>query len=263
MLETLEVPIDQVDVPKIQHIRLQRDDPALEDLARSLTRHGLMNPITVRAIGDRFELIAGSRRLRAAKIAGWNEIRVTLLDVEDDAAQALTLTENIQRLELTPIEQAVAIQAIIDADDPPMDELRRRLGKSENWINERLALLRWPASLQQAVHAGDLKLTVASILARVPNEETRETLTAQAIANGINARTASLWLQQEQAHVQISAPPQETAVPEPAPSQAYITRVICACCKAPTELNQTSNLILCSGCVGMMNAASQQIQQSS
>ncbi len=260
MIETLNVPIDHVDIPDIQRIRLERDDPGLDDLARSLQRHGIMNPITVRAVSGRYELIAGSRRLRAAKIAGWDEIRVTVVDATDDAARALTLTENIQRLDLTPIEQAVAIQSMIETDDPPMDELRRRLGKSEGWINDRLNLLRWPASLQQAVHTGELKLSVASILARVPDEDARETLTAQAIANGINARTASLWLQQEQAHAPISAHPQETPISESAPTQAYETRVICACCKEATPLPQTSNLIMCSNCVGMVNAASEQIR---
>lgn len=263
MTDPNTVPIDLIDVPDVQHIRLVRDDPGLDDLARSLTRHGLMNPITVRVVGERYQLIAGNRRLRAAKIAGWSDIRVTVLDVNDTDARDLTIIENLHRLDLTPIEEAVAIQAIIDIDDPPMDDLRRRLGKTENWINSRLALLRWPPSLQQAVHSGDLKLSVAAILARVPGEEARETLISQAIANGINARTASLWLQHENAQ----APVQATSQPDQAEpvqlNQAYITRVVCACCKAPTPLPETSNLILCSGCVAMVAAASQQIQQSS
>ncbi len=262
MLETISVPIDQIDVPKTQHIRLQRDDPALDGLARSLTRHGLMNPITVRAVDERYELIAGSRRLRAAKIAGWVEIPITVLEATDDDARDMTLIENVQRLDLTPIEEGVAVQAIIDTDDPPMDELCRRLGKSENWINGRLALLRWPPSLQQAVHTGDLKLSVASILARVPNPDTRENLTAQAIANGINARTASLWLQQEQAHAPVRAAPETDQAAPVQVNQAYETRVICACCKVPTALPQTSNLIMCSNCVAMVNAASEQLAQS-
>lgn len=261
MIETISVPIEHVDVPEIQRLRMQREDPGLDDLARSLTRHGLLNPITVRAVGERYELIAGSRRLRAAKIAGWTEIRITVFDADDHDARDLTIIENLQRLDLTPIEEAVAVQAIIDTDDPPMDDLRRRLGKSENWINGRLALLRWSSSLQQAVHLGELKLSVASILARIPNADTRETLTAQAIANGINARTASLWLQQEHAQAPVQAAPEPDQAAPVQVDQAYVTQVVCACCKQPTALPQTSNLIMCSNCVAMVNAASEQIQK--
>jgi ParB family chromosome partitioning protein len=131
----------------------------LEELAASLSQHGMVQPIVVRPIngaGERYEIIAGERRWRAAQIAGLHEVPVNVLDVSDREALELAIVENVQRTDLNPIEEARGYQALIEEFDYPQATLGERIGKSRVHVTNTLRLLRLPQPVLDMLQAGTI-----------------------------------------------------------------------------------------------------------
>lgn len=140
-----DIPIDLID-PDLDQPRTHFDLAALEDLSRSMDGSGLASPVLVRPVGDRFILVHGERRWRAAKSLGWETIPATIRDLDPDTAHWLALVENVQRSDLTPIEEALAFKVRLD-QGITQTELGRRIGKSQSYIAHKLRLLTLPAPL--------------------------------------------------------------------------------------------------------------------
>jgi ParB family chromosome partitioning protein len=131
----------------------------LEELANSLRQHGMVQPIVVRAAGgrnERYEIIAGERRWRAAQIAGLHEIPATVLDVSDRQALELAIVENVQRADLNPIEEARGYQALIEEFGYTQADLGATIGKSRVHVTNALRLLRLPESVLRLLESGQL-----------------------------------------------------------------------------------------------------------
>ena len=136
--------------------RMEFDESELDTLSASLQTHGLLQPIVVRQVGERFQVIAGERRLRAAIRAGWSEVPVHLLTVDDRQMAELALTENIQRVDLNAIEKATAFMRYLEVYSSTHDELAKRLELDRSTVTNLLRLLELPEKLQAAVRKGDL-----------------------------------------------------------------------------------------------------------
>ena len=119
------IPLLQIDVPEQQRIRAEHNPEALTELAHSLERHGQLQPIVVAQDAERFTLIAGGRRLAAAKQLGWASISAVVHDQDALDRQPSTLAENLHRAQLSPIEEAAAVKEIIDDEDPDIDALAK------------------------------------------------------------------------------------------------------------------------------------------
>jgi ParB/RepB/Spo0J family partition protein len=129
------------------------DTAALQELADSMTATGQAVPITVKPAGDRFVIVTGERRWRAAQLLGWSTIRADVQDIDAATAQWQTLVENIQRAGLTPIEEAHAFQRLVDAGHT-QTEIARRIGKTQSYVAQKIRLLRLPAGVQEMLDAG-------------------------------------------------------------------------------------------------------------
>src|SRR5438128_5449026 len=140
----LTVPIHEI-VPNPEQPRRQFDEEALGLLADSIRRHGLLQPLVVRRIAGRYELIAGERRLRAAVRAGLERVPVIVREARAEDRLELALIENVQRENLTALEEAEAYRHLIDAHGLTQDELAERVGKSRPAITNTLRLLGRPA----------------------------------------------------------------------------------------------------------------------
>jgi ParB family chromosome partitioning protein len=150
--------------------RTRMDENSLEELAQSIRRQGLIQPILVRAVDgsvDRFEIIAGERRWRAAKIAGLDDIPVVIRDVPDQAALAIALIENIQREDLNPIEEARGLQRLIDDFALTHQEVADAVGRSRAAVTNLLRLLALPERIQGFVLEGRLDMGHARALLAV------------------------------------------------------------------------------------------------
>jgi len=163
-----EVPLDLIDRNPFQP-RVDFDQAEMEELAASVKRHGMIQPIVLRRKGERFEIVAGERRYRAAKLAGWTKVPACLLDVDDRTTAELALTENIQRKDLNAIEKAVAFRNYLDQYGGTHDELAKRLDLDRSTVSNLLRLLDLPEEIQSSVRRGEL--TQGHARALLPLEE--------------------------------------------------------------------------------------------
>ena len=131
--------------------RMRFDDATLTELADSIRANGVVQPLLVRRHGNRFELIAGERRLRAAKIAGLKKVPVVIRDVPDEKLLEIALVENIQREDLNPIEEALAYRGLLDGVGLTQESLAMRVGRDRSYITNYLRLLRLPDDVQRLV----------------------------------------------------------------------------------------------------------------
>lgn len=164
--------IKQLDVACIQRGKYQprRDiDPeSLEDLASSIRTQGIIQPLIVRPIGDKYEIIAGERRWRAAQLAGLHEVPVIIRDIPDEAAIAIALIENIQREDLNPIEEAIALQRLIDEFGMTHQEAADAVGKNRTTISNLLRLLALPEEVKRMLERGQIEMGHARTLITLP-----------------------------------------------------------------------------------------------
>ena len=149
--------------------RSHMDETALAELAASIATSGLMQPITVRAIGgDRFEIIAGERRYRAAGIAGMTEVPVLVKEIDDQSALSLALIENIQREDLNPLEEAQGLQRLIAEFGYTHDTCAQAIGRSRSAVSNLLRLLNLATPVQTMLLAGDIDMGHARALLSLP-----------------------------------------------------------------------------------------------
>jgi ParB family chromosome partitioning protein len=150
--------IDQLQPGKYQP-RTRMDEGSLYELAESIKAQGIMQPILVRPVApDRYEIIAGERRVRAAKLAGLDDVPVLVKPVPDEAAAAMALIENIQREDLNPLEEAQGIQRLVTEFNLTHDEAAQAVGRSRSAASNLLRLLNLSQPVQQMLMAGDIDM---------------------------------------------------------------------------------------------------------
>ncbi len=166
----LKIPVENIR-PNPHQPRTDFKEEALEELATSIKKHGLIQPITVRHIGEkRFELISGERRLRATKLAGIAEIPAYIREANDEQVIAFALVENIQREELNPLEISMGYQRLIDECDYTQSEVAERVGKNRSTVTNMLRLLQLPAFIQAALRDETITTGHARSLINVKSE---------------------------------------------------------------------------------------------
>jgi ParB family chromosome partitioning protein len=142
--------------PQTTHVAIAFDEEALAGLADSIRRHGLLQPLVVRRVGLGYELVAGERRLRAARRAGLASVPVVVRETEPDERLELALIENVQREDLTPLEEAEAYRQLIDGHGFTQEEVAERVGKSRPTITNALRLLGLPDAVKAQLESGEL-----------------------------------------------------------------------------------------------------------
>ncbi|SAL64357.1 ParB/RepB/Spo0J family partition protein [Caballeronia telluris] len=161
------LPLSKLQAGKYQP-RTRMDEGGLQELAASIRAQGLMQPILVRLIGpEQYEIIAGERRFRAARIAGLDEVPVLVKNVPDQAAAAMALIENIQREDLNPLEEAQGIQRLLDEFDFTHEQAAESVGRSRSAVSNLLRLLNLATPVQTMLLAGDLDMGHARALLAV------------------------------------------------------------------------------------------------
>ena len=164
--EIREIPLDNIRANRKQP-RQDFDERGLQELADSIRIHGILQPLIVTKDGETYELIAGERRLRASRIAGLATVPVIVRDAKDQERFELALIENIQRVDLNPIDRARAITALMDAFGMKQEEVAARLGKPQSVISNTVRLLSLPADIQEALARGTINEGHAKILAGI------------------------------------------------------------------------------------------------
>ena len=186
--EPSEVDLDSIVAGPMQP-RTHFDEASLESLAESIRSHGVVQPLLVRRRDSGFELIAGERRWRAAKLAGLTRVPVVVKDVPDDSLLEIALIENIQREDLNPIEEAQAYKKLIETVGLTQEALAARVGRDRSYITNYLRLLRLPDDLQQLVKEGRLSTGHARTLLALMHPDQQRRLARQIIDGGLSVRT--------------------------------------------------------------------------
>ncbi|MDP8960475.1 MAG: ParB/RepB/Spo0J family partition protein [Actinomycetota bacterium] len=183
-----ELPVEAIG-PNTRQPRASFDEQELEELAASIREVGLLQPVVVREVeDDRFELIAGERRLRAAKLAGLRHLPAIIRETVDADVLKEALIENIHRVQLNPLEEAAAYQQLLDDFGVTQEELARRLGKSRPTLSNALRLLSLPPGVQKRVAAGVLSAGHAKALLAVHSREHQERVAERIVAEGLSVR---------------------------------------------------------------------------
>ena len=169
--ELLTLPITKVE-PRIEQPREYFDEEALQDLADSISRYGLIQPITVRKLDTGYyQIIAGERRWRASRLAGLTEVPVRLIEADDKTTAELALVENLQREDLNPIEEAKGYKTLIEIYGLTQDEAAKSVGRSRPAVSNALRLLSLSAPVMEMVEKNVLSAGHARALLPISNEE--------------------------------------------------------------------------------------------
>ncbi|HJW72878.1 MAG TPA: ParB/RepB/Spo0J family partition protein [Geothrix sp.] len=192
-----ELPLGSL-VPNRAQPRTHFDETALCELAESLKQHGMVQPIVVRKVGEKFEIIAGERRWRAARKAGISMVPVVIKEVPDDRLLEIALVENIQRQELNPIEEATAYWQLGEHLRLTQEQVADRVGKSRPQVANTLRLLRLPGELKEEVSNGRLSTGHAKVLLGVPDARLQSQLAVEVIAQQLSVRALEARIQQLQ-----------------------------------------------------------------
>ena len=185
--EIFEIPLTDI-MPNRFQPREIFDDEALQELAQSIKTHGVIQPIIVRKIGDKFEIIAGERRYRASQLAGKTTIPALIRDIDNKEAAKVALLENLQRRDLSPIEEARTYQTILKLDNITQEELAENLGKSQSAIANKLRLLNLDESVQVALLNGQISERHARSLLNVADKNKQKELVEKIIQNRMTVR---------------------------------------------------------------------------
>lgn len=179
---SLSLPISQVETCSSQP-RKRFDDESLQELADSISQHGIIQPLTVRKLSSGYyQIIAGERRWRAARLAGLQEVPVIVIQADDRKAAELAMIENLQREDLNPMEEAAGFQSLIESYHMTQEEAAQRVGKSRSAVTNALRLLGLTPSVRKLVEEG--KLSAGHARALVPLSPSLQESAASAIVSG-------------------------------------------------------------------------------
>lgn len=185
--ETNEIAIELIDPSPLQP-RSVFDDGKLDELAKSIRTNGVVQPVLLRRKGNRFELIAGERRWRAAELAGLIKIPAVIRSVPDDKVLEIALIENIQREDLNPIEEARAYKKLIETLGLTQETVGERVGRDRSYVTNYLRLLKLPADLQELLQAGRISTGHARTLLGVDQPDIQRRIARRIIEHGLSVR---------------------------------------------------------------------------
>ena len=185
--EIVELPLSELR-PNPYQPRKIFDDDALNELAASIKEHGVFQPIIVKKTIKGYDIVAGERRYRASKKLGLEKIPAIIKDFSDDEMMNIALLENLQREDLSAIEEANAYKVMLDTAHITQEKLAERVGKSRSHITNMLGLLKLPASVQDLVLYNKLSMGHARVLSKLEDRNKIEELAEQVVSNGLSVR---------------------------------------------------------------------------
>lgn len=196
---------DEIKMIKLDELRSNPYQPrkifneeALQELASSIKEHGVFQPIIVKKAIKGYEIIAGERRVKASQIAGLTEIPAIIRDFNDTQMMEIALLENLQREDLTPIEEANAYKKLQETLALTQEDLAKRLGKSRSHITNMLGLLNLPTAIQQEITDNKISMGHARVLSKLENESQQEELVNKIVNEGISVRELEHLTQEPQ-----------------------------------------------------------------
>lgn len=185
--QILNIPIEDI-IPNRFQPRLNFDENGLEELAASIKEHGIIQPLVLRPLGDKYEIIAGERRFKAAKIANLLSVPALISKLDDKKSAEVAIVENVQRRDLSSIEEAKSYKALLDKGYLTQEELAKKMGLSQSAISNKLRLLSLSEKVQNALMNNQISERHARSLLQIENEEEQEKWLGQIINERLTVR---------------------------------------------------------------------------
>lgn len=183
----IHLPIEDIGPSRFQP-RKRFGEEKIRELADSIKENGIIEPLLVRRRGPGYELIAGERRLRAARLAGLKEIPVLVMDVSDEGAQELALVENIQREELNPLEEAEAFKSLADGFGLSQEEIARKVGKDRATVANFLRILKLPSDIKEELVKGSITMGHAKAILSLERDALQREVARRVVKRGLSVR---------------------------------------------------------------------------
>ncbi len=209
----IEIPLDQISTNPHQP-RTQFDQEAIEELSASIKQLGVIQPITVRKNGQKFDLISGERRLRASKLAGLETIPAFVRLADDREMLEMALVENIQREDLDPIEVALSFQAMIDQLNLTQDEMSKRVGKKRSTITNYLRLLKLDPIIQTGIRDGFISMGHGRALINIEDNKVQLEFYEKIIKDNLSVRQTEELVKKFREGKILSIKPGKKVIPE-------------------------------------------------
>lgn len=185
--EIIEVALDDI-IPNRFQPRLSFDEQGLNELADSIRQHGIIQPLVLRKIGDKYEIIAGERRYKAAYIAGLTTVPAVIINLNDNESAEVAIVENIQRRDLSPIEEAKSYQKLLDRGYLTQDQLASRMGKAQATVSNKLRLLNLDSEVQEALLNNKISERHARSLLRIEDKNEQKEILKEILDKRLNVR---------------------------------------------------------------------------
>jgi ParB family chromosome partitioning protein len=192
-----EIPVQQIIEP-VDPMRSDIDEEKITELAESIKKQGLINPITVRPAGERYEVVAGHRRFKACLLAGLFNITSVIREMTDSEVFSMRAHENLFRDDIDPVDEALYIGKLVGEDGSKIAGVAEALNRSVQWVEDRLMILTYPDYFLPNLKVGRVKLGVAKALAQIDDEVYRRMFFDNAIRDGMTVWQAEYYLAQWQ-----------------------------------------------------------------
>lgn len=244
-----EVSVDEIDAPR-EDMRSYMVKEGLEELAESVRKVGVILPLSLRRSGERFEVVDGHRRLEAARLAGLSVVPCVIGDGDDESTEKARLHANIFREDVNAVDEARYMGRLLEKHGYSLADLVRACGKSESYVQGRLAILEFDTELQAAVEVGKISVSVARELARVDEAEERRRLLFYAVECGCTATQARSWRWDYEIARGRRAPVAEAVSPSGTFQQDVRFVTVCPSCKEETDSQSMLSVRFCPQCYG-------------
>lgn len=248
-----EISIDIIDDPAFA-MRSELDRDGLFDLAENIKQNGLINPITVRPKENRYEVVAGHRRLCACKIAGKIKINCVVRELTDDQVFEIMTAENIERADVDPVDEAIHLSREIERTGKTSAELAKQIRRSLAYVESRLAIGQMPDYMQEHLKSGQIKIGVALNLFQITDDARRRLWVEMAVRDGISVAQAELWLHHWQVNKLPGGSDSETPPEENSGGQPSIVKFECAIDGKKYDARLFKTFLVYEENVGILNA---------
>jgi len=263
MAKRLKETIHQVDLSKVDEpkgiVRMEINQEYIAELAQSISEIGILQPVLLRPDGERYEVVFGHRRYLACKRLDLKKISAIVHKMTDEEAAVVRATENLNREDLTPIEEAATYRDLIEVYGMTVDQVARKIGVTPGTVKRRLDLLKMPPALQKAVHTKQISMSVAEELWGIDDEVTLSYYLSFAVDGGCTKETARQWCKdfKDTRRRERYAGGEGEDVRSPLePRPHYIT---CDICLEPAKIDDARSLMLCPGCQGLIAKKQQEV----
>lgn len=237
-------------------VRMEIDQDGIEELAQSISEIGLLQPILLAIDKDKYEIVFGHRRFLAHKHLGVSKIRSVVKTLTNEEIGIARATENINREDLTPIEEAATYKNLMDHYGLTLEKVAKKMGKSPGTIRRRMDMMKMPPNLQQAIHSKQISMSVAEELWSIRDASSLDYYLTFAIDNGATKEVARQWCKDWKDSERRTKDPSVEGVQLPlSPFEPRPTYVPCDICIEPVDITKTKVMRICLECDGLIKKA--------